>query len=231
MPFRKHEKRHARPYGCTFPSCTKKFGSKNDWKRHENTQHYFVEIWKCHEKLSNSSTETCGKVAHRREVFKGHLQNTHGINESQTLETRLESCRIGRNCEARFWCGFCRETIDIKHRGPSAWAERFDHIDDHLHGRKNLAQKDINDWRSVGPDLSPKDFSSPEDDESIYCPSPPDTGSFREPNPVAPPKLDEQQPSSQPKRKRDHVAGGHVSKRSKSYHKNDGSHPDTVCVS
>lgn len=32
-------KRHDRPYGCTFSTCNKAFGSKGDWKRHENSQH------------------------------------------------------------------------------------------------------------------------------------------------------------------------------------------------
>lgn len=35
--YRKHQKRHERPYGCTF--CSKTFGSKADWKRHEKSQH------------------------------------------------------------------------------------------------------------------------------------------------------------------------------------------------
>ncbi|KAF2212455.1 hypothetical protein CERZMDRAFT_106186 [Cercospora zeae-maydis SCOH1-5] len=36
---KKHIKRHTRPYGCTFSLCNKTFGSRNDWKRHELTQH------------------------------------------------------------------------------------------------------------------------------------------------------------------------------------------------
>ncbi|WAO97128.1 C2H2-type domain-containing protein [Fusarium falciforme] len=36
---KKHLKRHARPYGCTFLKCKIDFGSKHDWKRHESGQH------------------------------------------------------------------------------------------------------------------------------------------------------------------------------------------------
>lgn len=45
---RKHVARHERPFGCTYETCTKKFGSKNDWKRHEHTQHFhnsFPSFW------------------------------------------------------------------------------------------------------------------------------------------------------------------------------------------
>ncbi|RWA07760.1 hypothetical protein EKO27_g7355, partial [Xylaria grammica] len=43
---KKHEKRHEKPYGCTMPGCERRFGSKNDWKRHENTQHPMSETWR-----------------------------------------------------------------------------------------------------------------------------------------------------------------------------------------
>ena len=32
-------KRHTRPYGCTACECDKRFGSRSDWKRHEETVH------------------------------------------------------------------------------------------------------------------------------------------------------------------------------------------------
>jgi hypothetical protein len=44
-------KRHDRPYGCTFSACNKTFGSKHDWKRHENSRHIFAQAGPCEEDL------------------------------------------------------------------------------------------------------------------------------------------------------------------------------------
>ncbi|KAI2638942.1 hypothetical protein GGS26DRAFT_580676 [Hypomontagnella submonticulosa] len=148
---KKHEKRHLKPYGCTFPDCNKKFGSKNDWKRHENSQHYMVEHWRCDEKQTDDPSEPCGKVIHRRELFKQHLSGWHHIKDPASLERKLDACRIGRNLETRFWCGFCKEVIEIKKQGIEAWTERFNHIDDHFHGRNNQEKKEIDDWKKEYP--------------------------------------------------------------------------------
>ncbi|KAL7622987.1 hypothetical protein AAE478_006666 [Parahypoxylon ruwenzoriense] len=159
---KKHEKRHLKPYGCTYPGCDKKFGSKNDWKRHENSQHLMLEHWRCDEKRSSDPSDICGKAIHRRELFKQHLGTWHNIKDQAMLEMKLETCRIGRNCEARFWCGFCERIIEIKKEGIQAWTERFNHIDDHFHGRNGLVSKGISDWKN---EFSPyRRAESPADD-------------------------------------------------------------------
>ncbi|CAJ2502870.1 Uu.00g102640.m01.CDS01 [Anthostomella pinea] len=169
---KKHEKRHEKPYGCTFQGCTKKFGSKNDWKRHENSQHFMLEMWKCDEK-HDRLVEPCGKVSHRRELFRGHLSKEHHINDPNVLDVKLETCRVGRNCEARFWCGFCQKIIAITQKGLQAWAERFNHIDDHFSGRNNQAQREISEWKNVDP-ANPRVESVDSDDSSdVSSPPPP----------------------------------------------------------
>ncbi|OTB09120.1 hypothetical protein M426DRAFT_132894 [Hypoxylon sp. CI-4A] len=160
---KKHEKRHLKPYGCTYPGCDKRFGSKNDWKRHENSQHYMLEHWRCDEKQTDSSN-ICGKTIHRRELFKQHLGAFHNIKDPAILDIKLETCRVGRNCEARFWCGFCEEVIEIRKQGMEAWTERFNHIDDHFHGRNNQTQREIGDWKNEYP-LYPRGDSSVDDSE------------------------------------------------------------------
>ncbi|KAI2625876.1 hypothetical protein GGR54DRAFT_593377 [Hypoxylon sp. NC1633] len=145
---KKHEKRHLKPYGCTSPGCDKRFGSKNDWKRHENSQHFMLEHWRCDEKQADDPSRTCGKIVYRRELFKQHLGTWHHVKDQASLEIKLETCRVGRNSEARFWCGFCREIIENKEEGIHAWTERFDHIDDHFHGRNNQVKKEISDWKN-----------------------------------------------------------------------------------
>ncbi|KAI1182276.1 hypothetical protein F5B17DRAFT_444372 [Nemania serpens] len=154
---KKHEKRHEKPYGCTMPECAKKFGSKNDWKRHENTQHFMLEMWKCDE-------ESCEKICYRRENFRSHLEKDHQINDLTRLEPKLEKCRVGRNCEARFWCGFCEKIIEIKQKGHQAWAERFDHIGEHFSSR-NPEQRDISEWQNVDSSWRSKELLRDDSDE------------------------------------------------------------------
>ncbi|KAI0425954.1 hypothetical protein F5Y09DRAFT_80093 [Xylaria sp. FL1042] len=153
---KKHEKRHEKPYGCTMPDCDKRFGSKNDWKRHENTQHFMSEMWRCDE-------ESCEKLCQRREMFKAHLEKDHQIAEPNKLDAKLEKCRVGRNCEARFWCGFCQKILEIKQQGHQAWAERFDHIDEHFSGRNDRARKDPSEWKDFDSSMPSKGFEEGDD--------------------------------------------------------------------
>jgi hypothetical protein len=157
---RKHLKRHLKPYGCT--QCKKRFGSKNDWKRHENSQHFQHEIWKCDEKLKAPLAESCNKICHRRETFKQHLQTHHEI-DGPRLEEKLDKCRIGRLGEARFWCGFCKDVIEIesKQTGLDACNGRYNHIDDHYSGRNGAAKKDASEWQYGDSDQSELDFKAP----------------------------------------------------------------------
>ncbi|KAI1639589.1 hypothetical protein F4809DRAFT_656480 [Biscogniauxia mediterranea] len=148
---KKHEKRHQKPYGCTFQGCNKRFGSKNDWKRHENSQHFMLELWRCDEKQKENPMATCGKNIQRKEVFRQHLENHHQIKDPKVVELKLEKCRLGRNCETRFWCGFCEATVEIREKGIKAWTERFNHIDDHFSGRNNQEPREIGDWKNVDP--------------------------------------------------------------------------------
>lgn len=175
---RKHKKRHEKPYGCTFPQCPKRFGSKNDWKRHENSQHCQLELWRCNEPSRVNSTEICGKACHRREQFRSHISKDHGITDSSEIDRRLDHCRVGYDCDSRFWCGFCKTIIETSGRGLKAGTERFNHIDDHYSGR-NSPRRDISEWKSLDPDLPAKSPSSDRDNVngSSQAASTPSTGS------------------------------------------------------
>ena len=137
-------KRHDKPFWCTSDGCNKSFGSKNDWKRHENSQHFQLEVWRCDQGSKSAGSMLCRKVYHRREVFRTHLQRDHGIQSTAEIDGKLDRCRVGRSCEARFWCGFCKHVVEIKEKGPPAWTARFNHIYDHYSKEKRL--KD--DWQS-----------------------------------------------------------------------------------
>jgi hypothetical protein len=146
------------------PNCDKKFGSKNDWKRHENTQHFMPEIWKC-------DVESCEVVCQNRDEFRAHAGKAHEIVDQSKLEAMLDKCRIGRNCETRFWCGFCNEIVEIKQTGDQAWTERFDHIGEHFSSR-NQEQKDISEWKDVDPSRRSQEPSKDDSDTGDSRPSP-----------------------------------------------------------
>lgn len=144
----KHIKRHTRPYGCTFPNCARRFGSKNDWKRHENTMHYQIETWKCAElipqdggnrtrakipgTIGTTSGVQCGHLCYRRELFMEHLHEAHDLRDVQHKDYVKDQCkkrRVGRNGQCGFWCGFCKTVVQLEKTNTDAWDERFNHID------------------------------------------------------------------------------------------------------
>lgn len=130
-------KRHEKPYGCTFPECGKVFGSKSDWRRHESSQHFQLEMWSC---------DQCPKAYHRREIFKRHLEDDHDLFDEEELTNKLESCRVDRHSSKKFWCGFC-EKIILADMEPGLWNERYDHIENHFTGRKGLVRQKISEWK------------------------------------------------------------------------------------
>ncbi|KAI9702111.1 MAG: hypothetical protein M1836_001455 [Candelina mexicana] len=168
---KKHMKRHEKAYGCTFPACNKKFGSKNDWKRHENSQHFQLETWRCSERAvqppNNPISATpsqiphesrlvneCARLFFRREVFVSHLKTAHNVSDEAYIRDEAQKRRIGRNGQSQFWCGFCRVIVCLERKGLEAWDEKFDHIGDHFN--KGLR---IDKWVPVGGDRPKGDES------------------------------------------------------------------------
>lgn len=127
----KHVKRHTRPFGCTFHKCNKVFGSKNDWKRHENSQHFQSEIFRCPVTESLKKYGVCAKIFYHPATFEEHLKDFHKITDAELLEDHKKNGRIGRGNHGRFWCGFCKKILPLKEVGVAAWDERFNHIDNH----------------------------------------------------------------------------------------------------
>ncbi|KAE8452107.1 hypothetical protein EG329_001574 [Mollisiaceae sp. DMI_Dod_QoI] len=158
---------HERPYGCTFLSCNKIFSSKKKWRRHENSQHFHLEIWRCCEVKPDLTK--CIKVCYKRTTFEEHLKNDHNISEERTIKTTADDNRLGRNCQVRFWCGFCDKCIDQKSKGLEAWTERFDHLENHFIGR-GIPKQNIRELISVDSNKSKGDlgtiFEDDLDDES-----------------------------------------------------------------
>ncbi|KAI9743938.1 MAG: hypothetical protein M1818_002672 [Claussenomyces sp. TS43310] len=140
---RKHMKRHDRPWGCTSRGCKKLFGSKADWKRHETTQHFVPESWRC--TIPGINGKECRTVRYQSERFKEHLYEHHKM--SHVTDGKVDEYRIGNNFHTNFWCGFCQRTVDVdpKKRHDS-WNERYNHIDDHFWGRNDMQKQSISEW-------------------------------------------------------------------------------------
>jgi len=168
----KHFKRHSRPYGCTFDKCSKKFGSKNDWKRHECNQHQQRECWRCpdaptsDEHLQSLKGEPilCSQIFLSRDDFEKHIRGHHSISDENTIQKWVKDQRLGRRGLFQFWCGFCRKVVRLMRRNVEAGAERFDHIDEHFKsGSKIETWLPLEGTSLKGEILEP---SSPDDEEN-----------------------------------------------------------------
>lgn len=134
----KHKKRHEKPYGCTFEKCYGRFGSKADWKRHESMQHAHIQLFRC--SLPRDDHVECAKVFQDKEGFVQHLLAMHKA-ENETIKQQVNIGYIGVNeakSKFRYWCGFCKEIIEIPKKGTEAYNDRFDHIDLHFQKNENI---------------------------------------------------------------------------------------------
>ncbi|KAF2132852.1 hypothetical protein P153DRAFT_175297 [Dothidotthia symphoricarpi CBS 119687] len=154
---RKHMKRHKKPYGCTYPECYKRFGAKSDWKRHENSQHFQLEAFRCRQR-SSPLGPTCGVHFRGPEQFKKHLETLHNL-QSLEQSQEVKACKIGKNCQVQFWCGFCGEIKPLNKKRNDAWDERFDHIAYHFEKDK----KSIDEWVCVEFNKKKKDLKEEKD--------------------------------------------------------------------
>lgn len=127
----KHLKRHTKPYGCTFANCDKVFGSKNDWKRHENSQHFQGEFFKCQQSYPGEKFDKCSYMTQHESAMEKHLTEVHALSKDAAKGSMTVS-HVGRNHQSRFWCGFCGDVVRLDNQGVQAWDERFNHIDKHF---------------------------------------------------------------------------------------------------
>jgi hypothetical protein len=162
---RKHMMRHDRPYGCTFGRCYKRFGAKSDWKRHENSQHFQLEAYRC--RRPNKKNGICGQHFLRVGQFDNHLQTEHGMVSKDARTEEIKVRRIGKNYQVQFWCGFCKDIVELQKKRNEAWDERFDHIANHF----QREGKRIEEWVSAEEDrpkgelLEDADRNSFDDDD------------------------------------------------------------------
>lgn len=145
-------KRHEKPYGCTFAPCVKKFGSKSDWKRHENSQHASDEYWLCESQMVWFPHKRCVHMMDSVAEYHTHLLLLHSLPETE-IRIKLETCRRGQR---KFWCGFCRVLVCFKgDRLKDRQNERFDHIDHHFIKEERKMEMWMPDYLQDRPSLKP----------------------------------------------------------------------------
>ncbi|CAD0108085.1 unnamed protein product [Aureobasidium uvarum] len=155
------------PYGC--PAS---FSSKNEWKRHLNTQHLSLSTYRCDlciPKPSASSTPPQTNDFNRKDLFIQHLRRMHCENSSEStisvssmktaryncipisntpesLSEQADRCYIAPpsppTCTQ---CIFCCSTFS----GSQAWIQRTEHISRHLERlrRDGLEVPKVEQWR------------------------------------------------------------------------------------
>ena len=131
-------KLHVRTYGCTFPNCDESFGTLKDWKRHENSQHFLQETWRC---------ELCCKLSNDVNIFTNHLVSEHDLpRDSAEMNEACERMHLGREGHGHFWCGFCikliKQTAGIQQ---ASWKMRLKHISEHF----DYTNCKIGDWVDI----------------------------------------------------------------------------------
>ncbi|KAF3904631.1 hypothetical protein ABW21_db0205718 [Orbilia brochopaga] len=155
--WKKHMQRHRRPFFCTFHwqerGEVQRFGSKDDWRRHEEHRHYQSEFYKC---PGGSGDESCSGDFSGRLEFERHLEDHHQsviagwtlpdgkINEDAKRDFLQRHHNGTDYIEDNFWCGFCAKLINIppEMTGRRGKEIRVNHVADHFHKE----QKDIRLW-------------------------------------------------------------------------------------
>ncbi|KAI7337345.1 hypothetical protein KC315_g2364 [Hortaea werneckii] len=164
---RKHRKRHSRPYGCTFADCWKRFGSRNDWKRHENSQHFLIDQWRCDMVIEGN--HKCGSLFQSDDAMRKHLLAQHtaalqleasrkGNPLQRLVNLKTEHMHIGREAHHYYWCGFCDRLVAPIKDASNAWEDRFRHVGDHY----DKENKHVDDWICVQANRRKGDISKPD---------------------------------------------------------------------
>jgi hypothetical protein len=156
---RKHiQTSHTRPFTCIFApySCPSTFGSKNEWKRHVNSQHLSLEFYRC----DQCPTGPVANEFNRKDLFTQHLRRMHcpfplqkaasamnakgpkkgkkGKNAStpemnaweKSLEAVRQACHhVRREPPPESGCPCCPHLL---FSGENGWDDRMEHLGKHF---------------------------------------------------------------------------------------------------
>lgn len=130
---RKHKKKHAMRYGCTFDGCGKQWGTKFQWRRHELKKHIQRLQYRC-QRFGKESRSTCSFQTRDAHAFSSHVEQKHPQLNGADLNEYLAQCKLDAQWQTAFWCGFCHETVSNRHveSGEDKARARYAHIEEHI---------------------------------------------------------------------------------------------------
>jgi hypothetical protein len=113
----KHLGRHKKIYSCTSLDCDKRFGSKNDWVRHEESQHPMATTWLC--EVPDEQGRPCGEYFSSSGTGNltgpsDHLRDVHRYDSDERIQALEAEWKMGRFGNGAFWCGFCQKRVVVK---------------------------------------------------------------------------------------------------------------------
>lgn len=154
-----------RPFPCPLApyGCNSTFASKNEWKRHVNTQHIKLSFYRCDicppTTDPNDDRTVYYNDFNRKDLFGQHLRRMHAatkdnihvrsqkqfpVNEDNLSEHQTRCLQPLRTPPQQSLCLFC----DRAFQGPSSWEERMEHVGRHLEKDKSIDidMLDIKSW-------------------------------------------------------------------------------------
>lgn len=161
-----------RAFPCALANygCEATFGSKNEWKRHVNTQHMRLGYWRCDQCEDNKRKPN---DFNRKDLYIQHVRRMHpvhvtpaskktaakqcakpvrGTAEDQALNALAERCfQQDRLPPDHSGCHFCDATFDCAgDPSPSLWDRRLEHVAQHMESAKKdeAGPADPSSWRA-----------------------------------------------------------------------------------
>ncbi|MBA7493097.1 hypothetical protein ES702_03652 [subsurface metagenome] len=127
----KHRKRHDKRFGCTFDNCYSEFGTKWEWKRHEQSQHIQNEAWRCRQMDGKKS---CQELFNDQKKFEEHLIQEHSYkSDTKEMTKEMDECHLLKKWLGSYWCGYCKRVVQSqKDYGKDMDNERVEHIGSHV---------------------------------------------------------------------------------------------------
>ena len=154
-----------RAFPCPFAiyGCGSTFGSKNEWKRHVNTQHMKLGFWRCDQ---CNQSERKPNDFNRKDLFIQHVRRMHPLDETKPAKTaktasprsakkdpeEQEMAATAARCfrhirspPEQSSCLFC----EVQFNGASTWDERLEHIGRHMETAKKESEEPIDpqEWQ------------------------------------------------------------------------------------
>ena len=150
----KHIKQHhTRPFICVFhyAGCKSNFATKNEWKRHVQSQHLYLTYYHCEVEECATAKPTSarrrpeslppyGGIFNRKDLYTQHVRRMHQQDDKRKKPSRQaeEQLKLLQVRAVRKRCNFptlmyCpADNCNDRFVGDKAWDERMEHVARHL---------------------------------------------------------------------------------------------------